>query len=346
MTSISPHTTRANGTILSATIYNSDHTNHVANAQALNAGKVEGVTPPVVDGEGMVFDGTSGTSIRSLGAPPVVGPVVAVDGNIPTFDGTTGALLEDSGIPAAHLGFGTRTDIASAGTTSLATITSHHANVTGTTTITSFGTSGSAARPVYLVRFNAALTLTHNATSLILPGGADITTAEGDYALVVDAGSNNWRVIDYAKNSPAATDTAPGIAELAVQSELETATDVARIVTPGRQHFHPAHPKMWGHVTVSGGPPTISTSHNLTSITDTAEGILTATIATDFSSANWCPGMTPEHNGVDVDTLGAIDDGGIAAGTVRFLAWQTGQSASPSLVDPLSWNFWGFGDQA
>lgn len=144
----------------------------------------------------------------------------------------------------------------------------------------------------------------------------------------------------------AASDDAVGAIELAIQSEMETATDVGRAVTPGRQHFHPAHPKMWGHVTVSGGTPAISTSHNLTSVTDSGQGVLTATIATDFSSANWCPGMTPEHNGVDVDTLGAIDNGGIAAGTVRFVAWQTGQSASPSLVDPLSWNFWGFGDQA
>lgn len=72
MTTINPHTTRANGTILSATIYNSDHTNHIANAQALNSGKIEGATPPVVDGNAVVFDGVSGAAIRDGGAAPVL----------------------------------------------------------------------------------------------------------------------------------------------------------------------------------------------------------------------------------------------------------------------------------
>jgi hypothetical protein len=201
MTSISPHTTRANGTILSATIYNSDHTNHISNAQALNAGKIEGATPPVVDGEGLVFDGTSGSTVRSLGSAPVVGPAVSVIGNAAVFSGITGNALSDSGIPVAHLGFGTRTDIASAATTSLATITSHFANITGVVTITSFGTSGSAARPVYLVKFAGALQITHHATSLICPDGVNLTTAANDYAWVEDLGSNNWRIWEYIKTT-------------------------------------------------------------------------------------------------------------------------------------------------
>lgn len=211
MTSISPHTTRANGTVLSATIYNADHTNHVANAQALNAGKIEGATPPVVDGHGVVFDGTSGSAVRSLGSSPVTGPAVSVLGNVPTFAGTTGDALVDSGVPIAQLGLGTRTDIASAATTSLATVVSHNANVTGTTNITSFGTSGSAARPIYLVRFAGALQITHHATSLICPDGASIQTAANDYAWVEDLGSNNWRIFEFVRTANALA-PAPGVA--------------------------------------------------------------------------------------------------------------------------------------
>lgn len=70
MTTLSPHTTRANGTILTATIYNNDHVNHVTNAQALNNGKIEGATPPVVDGHAILFDGTGGNTARSAGAAP------------------------------------------------------------------------------------------------------------------------------------------------------------------------------------------------------------------------------------------------------------------------------------
>lgn len=71
MTTINPHTTRANGTILTATIYNTDHANHISNAQALNADKVEGPATPVVDGHVALFDGTSGSLLRSGGAAPV-----------------------------------------------------------------------------------------------------------------------------------------------------------------------------------------------------------------------------------------------------------------------------------
>jgi hypothetical protein len=54
------------------------------------------------------------------------------------------------------------------------------------------------------VQFSGALTLTHNATSLILPGGASITTAAGDVAYFVSLGSGNWRCTGYQKASGAA----------------------------------------------------------------------------------------------------------------------------------------------
>jgi hypothetical protein len=73
MTTINGHTTRAVGTILTAAIYNADHVNHVTNANALNASKIEGPTPPVVDGHVVVFSGTSGSVVRSSGqAPPLL----------------------------------------------------------------------------------------------------------------------------------------------------------------------------------------------------------------------------------------------------------------------------------
>lgn len=72
MTTISPHTSRATGTILTAAIYNFDHNNHVNNATALNAGKIEGVTPPVADGAPIVFSGTGGNAIRAATTADVV----------------------------------------------------------------------------------------------------------------------------------------------------------------------------------------------------------------------------------------------------------------------------------
>lgn len=93
-------------------------------------------------------------------------------------------------------------DIASATTTDLSTATGDFVDVTGTTTITGLGTL--AAGIERTVRFTGALTLTHNATSLILPGAANITTAANDRAIFRSLGSGNWLCVSYNKASGAA----------------------------------------------------------------------------------------------------------------------------------------------
>lgn len=69
-------------------------------------------------------------------------------------------------------------DIASAGTVNLDTATGDLVDVTGTTTITAITLADGKKATV---RFTGILTLT-NGGSLVLPGGANITTAAGDYA--------------------------------------------------------------------------------------------------------------------------------------------------------------------
>jgi hypothetical protein len=87
------------------------------------------------------------------------------------------------------------TDIASATTTDLSTATGDFADITGTTTITGLGTMTAGVERT--VRFTGALTLTHNATSLILPGAINKTTASGDTAVFRSLGSGNWICISY-----------------------------------------------------------------------------------------------------------------------------------------------------
>ena len=64
-------------------------------------------------------------------------------------------------------------------------------HITGTTTITSISTR--PAGDIVVLEFDGALTLTHNATSLILSGGANRTTAAGDVFAFVSEGGGNWR---------------------------------------------------------------------------------------------------------------------------------------------------------
>lgn len=88
-------------------------------------------------------------------------------------------------------------DIASAGTINLDTATGNVVDVTGTTTITAVTLSQGRTR---LVRFTGTLTLT-NGASLVLPGGLNITTAAGDFAVFVGYAAGVVRVSEYQRTS-------------------------------------------------------------------------------------------------------------------------------------------------
>lgn len=88
----------------------------------------------------------------------------------------------------------TEVNVASAGTADIGPLTSPKVQITGTSTITSLGTTVTCLR---YVRFGGALTLTNNATSLILPGNFSITTAAGDTGIFLSDGSGNYRCYSY-----------------------------------------------------------------------------------------------------------------------------------------------------
>lgn len=105
------------------------------------------------------------------------------------------------------VGGGAINNVASAATTDLCSVNPAYLNITGSTTITSFGSTcqvGVWKR----IQFSGALTLTYNATSLIIQTGANITTAAGDTADVVALGSGNWIVTAYHRATGAALSTA------------------------------------------------------------------------------------------------------------------------------------------
>lgn len=86
--------------------------------------------------------------------------------------------------------------IASASTTDLGTADAESVQITGTTTITSLGTSVPGL--VRECRFAGALTIT-NSTAIVLPGNANITTAAGDVITFRSLGSGNWAYVSGTK---------------------------------------------------------------------------------------------------------------------------------------------------
>lgn len=87
--------------------------------------------------------------------------------------------------------------IASGTTTDLSAVKGMYVSVSGTATITSFGTA--KAGWMKYVRFTSTPTLTYNATSMILPGAASIAVQAGDFGLFVSEGSGNWRCLEYTR---------------------------------------------------------------------------------------------------------------------------------------------------
>lgn len=71
--------------------------------------------------------------------------------------------------------------------------------ITGTNPITSFGAALAGTRRN--IRFEGSLTLTYNASSMVLPGGRSIVTEANDTGEAVCISTSNWRVISYQRAS-------------------------------------------------------------------------------------------------------------------------------------------------
>lgn len=97
-----------------------------------------------------------------------------------------------------RVSFSKGADVASANALTLGN-DGNYFDITGTTAITSIGTLGVGT--VIKLHFDAALTFTHHATDLILPGGASITTAAGDEAELVEYATGDWRCTSFTKAS-------------------------------------------------------------------------------------------------------------------------------------------------
>lgn len=148
--------------------------------------------------------------------------------------------LEQGSLPGDSLRWeqlfsqGQQADIASAATVDIGAKNTTNLNITGTTTITSFGANYNGPR---FLRFAGVLTLTHGA-SLVLPGAANITTAAGDCAIVVPNGNpaTGWRMAGYQSASGVSVlttgnQTIDGIKTFVLSPSIPSATSASHPVT-------------------------------------------------------------------------------------------------------------------
>jgi len=256
-------------------------------------------------------------------------------------------LVAATSATAAHdLLTGQEVDIASAATTNIGAANSLNVRITGTTTITSLGTVANGIRR-YL-RFAAALTLTHNATSLILPGGANITTAAGDTAIAISLGSGNWVVVNYMPAGGYVRQA--GTANLALGSASAPSMSFSGDTDTGM--FSPGANRLgfaangvaagefngtdfqfnsgYGSVATAfgcrawvnfngTGTVAIRASGNVSSITDNGTGDYTVNFATNMPDANYATLVTARRGDSNDDlAFGIIRGGAYSVSAVRI----------------------------
>ena len=91
-------------------------------------------------------------------------------------------------------------DKPSAGTLDIGTLKDGNIfDVTGAVTITAISTI--AIGTIIVLHFDSTPIITHHAADLILPGGANITTAVGDEAIFYEYDTGKWRCVTFIKAS-------------------------------------------------------------------------------------------------------------------------------------------------
>lgn len=159
-------------------------------------------------------------------------------------------------------------------------------------------------------------------------------TSSSVWELYNGSAYENIVLMPTGQTDPSATDSAEGLIEIAVQSEMETGTDTVRAVSPGRQHFHQSAAKFW--VKFAGASGTIATSYNVTSVSRGATGTYTVTIANDFSSGDYAVVAMAHSSGASIFNIAAQT---LNAGSVLIRTHSGGVDADPTSVMVV-----GFGD--
>ncbi len=175
-------------------------------------------------------------------------------------------------------------------------------------------------------------------------GGFTSTTpacADGD--VVVYDGQSNWQIFRPSSNcgwlaydkgtstlfqyrssawsNLAASDSVRGVIEIATQAEMEAASDATLAVTAGRAKYHPGMVKARGSFSGAGS---VAESYNITSVSRTAAGTYTVTIADDFATSDYTvmasavPSGTYVYAGIKISSKAAgsfvLTTTGVAAG--------------------------------
>jgi hypothetical protein len=220
----------------------------VANAYVLN---FVSPVPPNTNGQVIFWlpansnTGPSTINVNGGGVQPILNPNGTPLGANQILANQFASIIELNGVWQLYGGsgvgvnvgtFGQEFVIAAAPTTDLGSAPGHNVNITGTNiTISSFGNSAQIVAPIYIGRFTGSVILA-NSASLVLPGGMNIVTQNGDAFLAEFMGSGVWRVLHYQPILPDFGFSKVKFVDTAITSSATLTADPALLVnvSPGQ----------------------------------------------------------------------------------------------------------------
>ena len=206
--------------------------------------------------------------------------------------------------------------------------------------------SGTANQLAYYASNGTAVSgLTSANNSILVTSGAGVPSISGTlpFTLPVTTGGTGVATMTTAYAPVIAGTTATGALQVA---STGLATSGFALVSNGSSAVPSfqavgtvsGSAKFW--IIANGAGTSILASFNVTSITDGGTGVLTVTIATDFSSANWVAGLSTLKNSTTSSSL--IHLTSQAAGSMVSYAYIAGGVVA---TDPGLYYITGFGDQ-
>jgi len=138
---------------------------------------------------------------------------------------------------------------------------------------------------------------------------------------------------------------ASGVTATQANMEAASATDI--LVPPGRQHFHPGHPKAGGNLNGSGTPAFATGDYGMGAVTDNGVGNYVVALDTAFADTNyWCAGYarcTDVVGSVQTGVMSSGSDGAKTASTFQVKGFTVGGGSAGANTDntEIGMMFWG-----